>query len=291
MAVPLLALVAALGACTRTSIPLPIEQMTPVIVVRTPTEPEATEPIAPGPPTYAVVWVGNEDSLKVRETAGITGTVLAELSPTQVGLERTGKQTRLGSSIWVEVRTASGQVGWVPSWNLTEYVPEDDFCRDGRVSTLLVELERALAAQDSRALPALVSPKRGLIVRLDPWNPEVRYGLDDTASLFSDRRPREWGTRFAGETVIRGTFDEVVGGSLRQTVTDGPGLRCNELSLGRQAQGLAWPMEYSNLNFYSFMLGPEVTGNPNNWRTWVVGIEYVGGRPYLTLLMQFRPQA
>lgn len=279
------------AACTRSSIPIPTLESTQPVPSQTPTPPEPTEPVIDGPTGYAVVWIGADEVLKVRETAGITGAAVAELFPTQIGLEPTGNTTRLGSSIWVEVRTPSGQAGWVRSWNVTEYVAEETFCQDGRVSELLHGLQGAIAEEDGQALKGLLSPKRGLVVRLDPWNPEVHLGQDEAATVFSDPRPRDWGTRFAGETLIRGTFAELVAAGLHQTLTEGDEPRCNELDLGSQAAERSWPIEYANLNFYSFLLGPEVTGNPNDWRAWAVGVEYVDGRPYIALLMQFRPQA
>ncbi len=290
----LASLLGAVTACTRSSIPIPNPTSTPPVIsptVTTRLSPEPTEPVIEGPLRYAVVWVAVGDVLRIRETAGITGTVVAELFPTQVGLERTGNTTRLGSSIWFEMRTPSGQLGWVRSWNVTEYVSENEFCRDGRVTELLDEFQRAVAEEDGEALKTLLSPKRGLVVRLDPWNPEVQIGLDEAATAFSDSRLRDWGTRFAGETVIRGSFSELVAASLGQTLTEAVAPTCNELTLGPQAADRAWPAEYTHVNFYSYTIGPEVTGNPNDWRTWVVGVEYVDGRPYVALLMQFRPQA
>lgn len=49
--------------------------------------------------------------------------------------------------------------------------------------------------------------------------------------------------------------------------------------------------EYDNLNYYSLMSRPESSPNPYNWRMWAIGVEYVEGQPYVTLLIQFRPQA
>lgn len=288
----LASLLGTVTACTRSSIPIPTQQVTRSVPTETPRPPEPTEPVVEeGPTEYAVVWVGADEALKVRETAGITGTVVAELFPTQIGLERTGNTTQLGSSTWIEVRTPSGQAGWVRSWNVTEYVPEDNFCRDGRVLELLEGLEGAVADGDGQALEEIISPNRGLVVRLDPWNPEVLIDQDEAARVFTDPTARDWGTRFAGETLIRGTFAELVAASLIQTLAEGDAPRCNELALGPQGTERSWPIEYANINFYSFLLGPDVTGNPNDWRTWVVGVEYVDGRPYLALLMQFRPQA
>lgn len=287
--VPLLVL----SACTRTSIPIPdeVEQVPPSTPTAIPVVESTPELRFEAPNHYAVVWLARGESLAVRETAGITGRIVAEVSSAETRLRRTGRSTRLGSSSWFEVRTPSGVVGWAPAWNVTEYVPGEMFCADPRVRDLIDQFHRAVQGEDAQALQRLLNPRRGLVVRIDPWNPEIQIESDETLSVFSDARELNWGSRYASTTPIQGSFSDIVLPSLQPTLEGGEDPACNALRLGRGGADQEWPSEYANLNYYSLIARPESSANPYNWRTWAIGIEYVDGRPYVTLLIQFRPQA
>jgi hypothetical protein len=46
-----------------------------------------------------------------------------------------------------------------------------------------------------------------------------------------------------------------------------------------------WP--YPGVNYYSlYFPGTAANGNMD-WHTWVIGMEYVGGKPYIHSMMQF----
>ena len=48
-----------------------------------------------------------------------------------------------------------------------------------------------------------------------------------------------------------------------------------------------WPLEYENINFYRvFVPGTEQYGGLD-WRAWLVGVEYVSGKPYLFAMTNF----
>lgn len=199
------------------------------------------EPSFESPEHYAVVWVPPGESLAVRETAGITGRIVAEVSATETRLRRTGNTTRLGSSTWFEVRTPSGVVGWAPAWNVTEHVPDETFCADPRVEDLIEAFGRAVQSEDARDLQRHLSPRRGLVIRVDPWNPEIQIESDETLSVFSDARQLDWGSRYASNTQIRGSFSDVVLPSLRPVLQHGEVRSCNGLQLGLGGIEQEWP--------------------------------------------------
>jgi hypothetical protein len=65
---------------------------------------------------------------------------------------------------------------------------------------------------------------------------------------------------------------------------------CNILESGTSAGGttglLTWSVEYANLNYMAlFRAAP--AGEEMNWRTWAVGIDYVGGVPYIAVIVQY----
>ncbi|HCB01753.1 MAG TPA: hypothetical protein DEP19_05165 [Anaerolineae bacterium] len=48
------------------------------------------------------------------------------------------------------------------------------------------------------------------------------------------------------------------------------------------------PAEYTNINFYTiYKPGTEQYGGLD-WRAWIVGVEYVGGKPTLFALIHFQ---
>lgn len=134
----------------------------------------------------------------------------------------------------------------------------------------------------------LVSPRRGLIVRLDSWNPEVRFEVDEVASLFEDPVEQDWGIIRDSQVPIRGTFRDVILPRLQMVFEAAPEVACNHLGAGFSAQKPAWPSEYGNLNYYSFYRRAPEPGNRLSWHTWAVGIEYVGGEPHLAVLVHFQ---
>jgi hypothetical protein len=280
-----------LAGCTRSSVllttpPVPEATFSP--------EPSATQgtpaPIDPLPGDYAVVWIGDGEVLPIRETAGISSPQVAQLSVDSGSILLTGESTMLGSSRWVEVSTLSGWQGWVPFANLTEQVPAEGFCRDSRPPAIISAFEASIQSGDEQALGALLSPRRGLIVRHDPWNPEVQIPLDQVPGIFADPSSYDWGTRFGSQTAIRGSFAEVIVPALMDTFEAQTTRKCNQVVVGRTADPVAWPTPYANLNFYSVHRPASRGGNPFNWRSWLFGFEYVDGQPYIAVVMQIRPQ-
>lgn len=279
-----------LAACTRTSVPL----FTPEPPATVASEPTAAgplpAPIDPDPDDYAVVWIDEGQLLSIRETAGISSPEVIRLSTESGPLHLTGESTMLGSSRWVEVSTMTGRQGWVPFFNLTERVPADAFCGDPRPPELMEAFLSSIENGDSDALVSTLSPRRGLIIRHDPWNPEVRIPLDQVAGIFVDPESYDWGTRFGSQTAIRGSFSDVIVPALLDVFSAQTTRACNQVVVGRTAEPVAWPAPYANLNFYSVHRPASRGGNPFNWRSWLFGFEYVNGEPYIAVLLEIRPQ-
>ncbi len=282
-----------LFGCTRTSVPVP-EPQTPQAEATQP--PEAASP-TPEPritiqpftePTYSVVWIPQSESLVVRQPAGISSVAVDTLAPDQGGIRLTGKTTLLGSSQWLEIITPEGGTGWVNGWNLTEQVDHTAFCEDLRVLDLVARLTQAVTAADSERLAQLASPRRGLVVRHDAWNPEVRFEPEALASVFEDPTSLEWGIVRDSQLPIVGTFRKIILPRLEMVFNAAPEVSCNHLGVGVSAQEPKWPTEYDNLNYYSFYRRAPEPGNRLSWYTWGVGIEYVGGEPFVAVLVHFQ---
>jgi hypothetical protein len=81
-----------------------------------------------------------------------------------------------------------------------------------------------------------------------------------------------------------GAFHDVIVPDLVRLFNQSYTLHCNELKYGGATYEVSWPYDK---DFYSiYFPGTAANGNMD-WHTWVAGIEYVGGRPYLYALTQF----
>jgi hypothetical protein len=237
---------------------------------------------------YAVVWVGNEETLIVRKPAGISGTAVSELAYDQRGIKLTGRSTRLGSSTWVEIKTPAGGTGWVNSWNLTEDVLPAQFCKDARVNILLETFVSSLIDQDGEALSRTVHPDRGLILRHDWWNPDVIYLPNSVNGIFSDLTEIDWGVLGGSEFHILGSFQQIIFPQMEDVFSVTPEGKCNEMIAGVTSQVAIWPTEFDNMNFYVFHRPSPEGGNKYDWRTLAIGIEYVHGQPCISVVIHYR---
>jgi len=282
-----------LAACTRAAVPV---QSLPTPLRPTPTQKVPTPlPTETAPPSstgveYAVIGVDDGGQLPVRLNAGLSGLTNGFLTPTQKDIHLTGNATLLGSSEWVEIIRPDGRTGWVQRGKLTEYVPADEFCADARANAIVSGLSQALNNRDGDELASLVSVSRGILIRVDWWNPEVRFTKAQVADLFADPTVVNWGTHFASNTQINGTFADAVLPQLDDVFSGQPALTCDELQFGSVVQDIRRPAAYANLNFYEFYRSAPEGGNEFNWRAWTVLIEYVDGEPHLVGLIQYRPQ-
>jgi len=259
------------------------ESTGPVVVAST--EAEAPTVGVPSELRYAVVWV--EQGLSVRQPAGITSSEVTALPSDQRGIGVTGQSTLLGSSSWLEIFLPEGGTGWVNGYNLTEDVNSDEFCQDPRAIELANQFILALQNLDGPQLAQLASPKRGLIIRHDWWNPEVITEPSSLSHLFQDEAEQDWGVNRDSGLAITGSFNGVILPQLLDVFSVPPSFSCNRIATGNTAEAIAWPAEYTNLNFISFH---RAAPSPNslNWRTWALGVEYVDGSPYLAVLVQYR---
>jgi hypothetical protein len=282
-----------LAGCTRAIVPLSV-------VTRTPPGPTASPTRTPGPtfiaisgdPTghpYAVVWVPAESNLPVQQPAGIPGLQVGVLPPDQRGISLTGNSTLLGSSLWVEI-LAPEMAGWVNSWYLTEDVSPPDFCSDPQVTAVLSSFGEAILGRDGRALAALASPRRGLIIRHDWWNPEVIVPPQDVSGIYFNESVYDWGESDTPGSPVEGTFDQVVWPLLADVFGGESEVTCNSLRTGMTTGEVRWPGEYTNLNFYAFYRPAADPGSQLTWHTWAVGMEYVDGRPWVTVLVHYRAE-
>ena len=237
---------------------------------------------------YAVIHVPPDDVLNVRSGPGVENTAIGVLQPTQSGLTRTGKTSSVGDDTWVEIQNPGGGTGWVNADFLTEYVAPSAFCGDARVTSLLSNLESAVNTTDGELFRTLVSPAHGVDVVYIRLGTVANYSPEEAAWAFQSTYEVDWGIGYGSGEPVTGTFPNLVLPAL-QDVFKNETLTCNEVKLGGASYVVEWPSEYTNLNFYSIHNpGNDPSYGGLDWRTWLAGIEYVDGQPYLFALLNYQ---
>ena len=100
-------------------------------------------------------------------------------------------------------------------------------------------------------------------------------------------RDRDWGPGAGSGESVTGTFSEVITPALQDIFTN-LNTTCNEIKLGGASYPVEWPTEYANINFYSLHNPGTEPFSGLDWRTWLAGVEYVNGQPYLFALLNYQ---
>ncbi|MGB7537071.1 MAG: hypothetical protein WBM17_00900 [Anaerolineales bacterium] len=274
-----------LAACNNAT-PVPTPAVTPgAVPSQTPTaSPAETE--TPGVArVYAVILVPEGATLDARSDAGDGYPVAGTLAWDAAGLPSTGRVVVAGTGQWVELSLTGGGTGWVNRKLLTEYVTSADFCADGRAVTLFETLYEAARSNDGRILTPIVSPVHGLTVTyLHNGNPKV-YDPGQAGMVFGSAEIADWGLGPGSGLPVRGTFEDLVRPNLL-AVFGSAETHCNTIQLGGASYTVTWPSLWKNVNFYS-VYKPGSPGMEMDWMTWLAGVEYVDGVPYLFSLSRY----
>jgi len=159
-----------------------------------------------------------------------------------------------------------------------------DFCADPQPKALIDIFKSALQTSNGILFASLVSPLHGLELRLFRNGPIFNYDQQHAQLLFDSTDHIDWGAAPSGwET--KGSFSDVMVPALLKVFNKDYVLECNQIEIGGAKYKAAWP--YTGVNFYSIYYPGAPANNNLDWRTWLVGMEYVGGKPYLYALMQF----
>jgi len=265
----------------------PIPVTATMTVTATSTIPAFTTPVIAGAPSgpYAVVLVEAGDVLNIRSAPGAAKPIVGSFPPSARDVMRTGPSFIVADGgLWVEVQNPNGGRGWVNSKFLTEYVASSTFCADSGVTNFLAEFRLAILTSDGQALSDMVSPTHGMDVWL--WNTgyAVNYDADHAGFMFSSTYVHNWGAHPASGLDSKGSFHDVVLPELVDVFNTNFESRCN--NAGVSSYSNTWPPKYSNVNFYQ-IYHPGTAGNELNWIVWLVGVEYVSGRPYIFALIHF----
>jgi hypothetical protein len=159
-----------------------------------------------------------------------------------------------------------------------------DLCSDPQATALIDSLKTAINTQDGPLLSSLVSPANGMEVSYFHNGTAIKYDQNQAKFLFETTYPANWGTEPGSGAEKIGSFHEVVVPALAKMFGQPYELHCNELKYGGATYTVDFPYDK---DFYSiYYPGTQANGNMD-WQTWVAGIEYVSGKPYLYALMQY----
>jgi hypothetical protein len=241
---------------------------------------ETPTPISLSGP-YAVTGVEMDDVLNIRAGAGGSYPVVGGFAWNATNVMRSGAGESVDGVVWVEVQRPGG-MGWVNSAYLTEYVPSSNFCMDGRVPAVITQLKQAMNDSNGASFSSLVSPAHGTAFAYWHGIYAARYTPASAQSVFVDATVINWGGGASGIPDI-GTFSQIVQPDMKELLNGSYQLLCNDPSYANMYVD-PWP--HTNLNFYTVQK-PATPGVEFDWKIWIVGFEYVDGKPHLFNLRRY----
>ncbi len=165
-------------------------------------------------------------------------------------------------------------------------VPPATFCADAQATTLINNFKTALQTSNGAMLASLVSPTHGMDARLYRNGTVVNYDREHAKFLFETTYVVDWGPAPGSGIETHGPFHETILPALLDVFNKNYTLTCNQVQVGGTTYQATWP--YPGINFYSvYYPGTEANGNMD-WHTWLLGMHYVNGHPYLYAIMQFQ---
>jgi hypothetical protein len=178
--------------------------------------------------------------------------------------------------VWVEIRRGDGLTGWVNSSYLTEYVTQAAFCADPRVTALIEQVKQSLVQSNGNLLKPLVSPTHGVNMHLWAYGPSIKFTQNASANIYGDTTNYNWGGGPSGlpdvgtfKNIVQPKYLEVFNAANMETY-------CDNLT---KVYPLYRPWPYANIHYYN--LYKPASDLFFDFRSLLIGIEYINGQPYL----------
>jgi hypothetical protein len=159
-----------------------------------------------------------------------------------------------------------------------------DICTDPQVTTLLASFKTAILTSDGALLGSLVNPTHGMEVRYFRNGKVVNYDQEHASFLFETTYQVNWGIAPSSGLDAVGSFHELIVPDLLKVFGQNYALKCNNIQAGGVSYNIFWP--YQSDYYSAFFAGTQANGSLD-WRTWVIGLEYVNGKTYIHAIMQF----
>ena len=156
-------------------------------------------------------------------------------------------------------------------------------CTDPAVVALIDSLKTSMLTADGALLSSLVSPN-GAEIRYFRDGTAITYTPYQAGFLFETTFSANWGSDPASGLEKLGSFHDVIVPELVTIFNQPYTLHCNEIRHGGASYNITWPYKK---DFYSIHFAGTQANGFLDWHTWVVGVEYSNGKPYIYALMQF----
>jgi hypothetical protein len=284
-----------LPAATATLAPLPTAIVLPTFTQAAPAptsaapQPSGAAAVTAGAPSgpYGVILVAADDVLNIRSGPGASYGAVGTFAPTASNVMRTGPSSVSNGDLWVEVQNPGGGTGWVNSYYLTEAVSASTFCADSRVTTLIQNLKTSVTTDDGVLLASLVSPIHGMTVQVIRGGARVNYDAEHARWVYDSTYQVNWGAAAGSGQDVVGSFQQVVQPKLVDVLTTAFTTGCEQIQLGGASYVVVWPPELTNIP-YDSLHDPGTSANGNlDWQTWLMGVEYAGGKPFIFALSYY----
>jgi hypothetical protein len=178
-------------------------------------------------------------------------------------------------------RLPAGNLSWssvlIAPTGFAPHTSANDFCADPRIPALIEQLKGSMNQSNGDMLAALVSPTDGVNVRLWAYNAGINFNMTDATTVFTNTIPYNWGGGPSGTPDV-GSFKDIIQPKLLE-VLNAPNIEtyCDNLT---KVFPLSNPWPYPNIHYYN-LYKPATPGNDFDFRTWLIGFEYINNQPYL----------
>ena len=159
----------------------------------------------------------------------------------------------------------------------SDVVSHEAFCADARVPALLEQLKAGMNQSNGDLFASLVSPTHGVDVRLWAYSSAVNFNTTTARTVFTSIESFNWGGGPSGTPDI-GSFKDIIHPKLLE-VLNAPNREtyCDNLT---NVFPLSNPWPYQGIRYYN-LYKPATPGVDFDFRTWLIGFEYINNQPYL----------
>ncbi|MGC8856003.1 MAG: SH3 domain-containing protein, partial [Anaerolineae bacterium] len=226
---------------------------------------------------YAVRLLRAEEMLNIHAAPGNDQPIVGSFPANATNVMRTAATAQVNGNTWAEVLRPDGGSGWVEARYLTEYLTQEAFCADPRPQQIIAQLAQAMNTSNGDLFAPLVSPAYGVDVRLWAYASPVNFDQATARSVFTSTQVYNWGSGSRGEPEM-GAFKDIIQPKMLE-VLNAPALQtyCDSLT---NVFPLARPWPYENVHFYH-LYKPGTPGVDLDFRSWLIGFEYIDHQPYL----------
>ena len=187
-----------------------------------------------------------------------------------------------GEAILYVTRRPDGSMYWygvliAPGGFVSSPISHEAFCADTRIPALMEQLKASMNQSNGDMLAALVSPTHGVDVRLWAYSPAVNFNTTSARTVFTSTESYNWGGGPSGLPDV-GSFKDLIQPKLLE-VLNAPNMEtyCDNLT---KVFPLTHPWPYPDIRYYN-LYKPATPDVVFDFRTWLIGFEYINNQPYL----------